>query len=208
MARQSRAARSGSKRHAVPLLGAPDRGPHISLIVGLGNPGRKYRGTRHNAGRLAADRVLDSSEVLSRGKWSEGQLALATASGRKFLVLQPETFMNLSGRSVAPLLERYGLEPEQMIVMHDDIDLPLGEVRLKQGGGTGGHRGLSSLQQLTGSLAFSRVRIGVGRPPEGVDPADYVLNPFDQSEKDIAAQSVEEAARMALAAVTEAGNAE
>jgi len=116
--------------------------------------------------------------------------------------------MNLSGRSVAPLLERYGLEPEQMIVMHDDIDLPLGEVRLKQGGGTGGHRGLSSLQQLTGSLAFSRVRIGVGRPPEGVDPADYVLNPFDQSEKDIAAQSVEEAARMALAAVTEAGNAE
>lgn len=205
MARNSRAG-SGSRRRGVPLLGAVDGGPGGSLIVGLGNPGRKYRGTRHNAGRQAADRILETAEVLARGKWPGGHLSLATSSGARFLVLQPETFMNLSGRAVAPLLDRYGLKPEQMIVIHDDIDLPLGEVRVKQGGGTGGHRGLGSLAAVLGERGFQRVRIGVGRPPEGVDPADYVLSPFEDAEKETAERAIEQAAQEALAAITDTGD--
>jgi len=205
VARNNRAG-SGSRRRAVPLLGALPRGPGASLIVGLGNPGRKYRGTRHNAGRQAADRVLDKADVLARGKWPGGHLTLAAISGKRFLVLQPETYMNLSGRSVAPLLDRYGLKPEQMIVIHDDIDLPLGEVRTKQGGGTGGHRGLGSLESVLGERGFQRVRIGVGRPPEGVDPADYVLSPFEDAEKETAERAIEQAASVALASITGTGN--
>ena len=194
--------RSGSGRRVVPLLGAVDRGTGGSLIVGLGNPGRKYRGTRHNAGRDAADRLLESVDVLARGKWPGGRVALVAGSGARFLVLQPETFMNLSGSAVAPLLDRYGLKPEQMIVIHDDIDLPLGEVRTKEGGGTGGHRGLGSLAAVLGAQDFKRVRIGVGRPPAGVDPADYVLSPFEEAEKESAERAIEQAAREALAAIT------
>ena len=201
VARKGRAG-SGSRRRGVPLLGAVDHGPHASLIVGLGNPGRNYAGTRHNAGRLAADRVLDKAEVLARGKWPNGRVSLAARAGSRFLVLQPETFMNLSGRAVAPILDKYGLAPEQMIVIHDDIDLPLGEVRVKEGGGTGGHRGLNSLVETLGDRGFRRVRIGVGRPPEGIDPADYVLSPFEAAEKETAERAIEQAAREALSAIT------
>ena len=200
MARKGRAG-SGSRRRGVPLLGAVDCGPNACLIVGLGNPGRNYSGTRHNAGRQAADRVLDMAEVLARGKWPNGRITLATSSGSRFLVLVPETFMNLSGRAVAPLLERYGLEPEQMVVLHDDIDLPLGEVRTKQGGGTGGHRGLNSLADTLGDKGFRRVRIGVGRPPAGIDPADYVLDRFEAAEKETVERAIEQAAQKALAAI-------
>ena len=201
VARKGRAG-SGSRRRGVPLLGAVDSCPHACLIVGLGNPGRNYSGTRHNSGRQAADRVLDMAEVLARGKWPNGRITLAASSGSRFLVLVPETFMNLSGRAVAPVLERYGLEPEQMVVLHDDIDLPLGEVRTKQGGGTGGHRGLNSLADTLGDKGFRRVRIGVGRPPAGIDPADYVLDRFEAAEKETAESAIEQAAQKALAAIT------
>lgn len=166
-------------------------------MVGLGNPGRKYHRTRHNMGRMAAESLLERSRVLSEGSWRDGRLALADLDGERFLVLLPETFMNLSGRAVAPVLDKYRLSPAKMLVMHDDIDLPLGDVRLKSGGGTAGHRGLASIVESTGTSDFSRIRIGVGRPPAGIDPAEYVLCEFEDSEAEPAGRCVDEAAGLA-----------
>jgi PTH1 family peptidyl-tRNA hydrolase len=171
--------------------------------VGLGNPGRKYRGTRHNAGRAATDRIVAASRVLAQGKWPSGKLWLVSSGGRSFLVLEPETFMNLSGRAVAPVCQAYGITPEQVLVIHDDIDLPLGDVRMKKAGGTGGHRGLSSMSACLADPGFSRIRIGVGRPPEGLDAAEYVLDRFGDGERETADRSIEEAAAMALSAMVE-----
>jgi len=201
VAKRGRAARSGSKRRGVPSLGAPDREAGCALVVGLGNPGRKYRSTRHNLGRMAAELLLQRSDILGQGKWPEGKLALASDGGRRFLILVPETFMNLSGRAVAPVLQRYGLSPSEMIVIHDDIDLPLGDVRLKEGGGTGGHQGLNSLVDAIGDKSFSRIRIGVGRPPAPDAAADYVLSPPAEEEAEQARRAVDLAADYAAGAV-------
>jgi PTH1 family peptidyl-tRNA hydrolase len=189
----------------VPKLGKLDTGGGPVLVVGLGNPGRRYRSTRHNAGRVAADRIIGRSQVLAQGKWPAGRLWLLSAGGRRFLVLEPETFMNLSGQAVEPVLKTYGLKPEQVLAIHDDIDLALGDVRLKKAGGTGGHRGLNSLADRLGGAGFSRVRIGVGRPPEGIDAAEYVLDPFGSEEREAVERSIDEAAEAALTAVREAG---
>lgn len=167
-------------------------------MVGLGNPGRKYRHTRHNAGRTAAERILEKSELVAGGDWSEGYVAVASYSGRRFLVMIPGVFMNMSGRAVAPVVERYRIAPERVVVMHDDIDIPLGEVRVKSGGGTGGHLGLDSMIEALGDEGFARVRIGVGRPPAGMDPADYVLSDFSEKEVGEYEASIERAAGAAL----------
>lgn len=174
-------------------------------MVGLGNPGRRYQSNRHNAGYMAADNVAANSRVVARGKWPDGELALAEAASWRFLVLKPTTFMNCSGRAVAPVLNNYGLTPERMVVIHDDIDIPFGDVRVKQGGGTGGHRGLASLVEDLGDVGFLRVRIGVGRPPEGVDPADYVLTDFLGEEAVRIRASIQAAARAALDLVAGVG---
>ncbi len=201
-AKNRKSGRAGSKRRGVPDIGAPVGGTGVALVVGLGNPGRRYRYTRHNLGRVAAESIVENSELIARGKWPDGRLALVSLGGVKFLVLEPETFMNLSGRAVAPVMERYGIEPGRTLVIHDDIDIPLGDVKLKRGGGTAGHRGLASLVQAIGESGFARVRIGVGRPPEGVDPADYVLDSFGEAEKAQALLGVRKAVDAAFAEVT------
>lgn len=183
------------------MLGQPDGGQGCALVVGLGNPGRSYRGTRHNAGRIAAERLLKRSRVLANGRWPGGRLWLAESEGRRFLVLEPSTFMNLSGQAVCPVINAYGIEPGRVLLIHDDIDLPLGDVRLKEGGGAGGHRGLTSIFDAAGTREFSRVRIGVGRPPEGTDAADHVLDRFEPGEAEIADRSIGEAADVALSVI-------
>ncbi len=175
-------------------------------MAGLGNPGRRYRSTRHNAGLSVADLLIHRGSVRARGKWADGELALMDAPYGRFLVLKPSTFMNNSGLAVAPVLKCYGLSPDQMVVIHDDIDIPVGEVRVKRGGGTGGHRGLASLVESIGSGDFTRVRIGVGRPPEGIDPAEYVLMGFEEGERQPAAASAERAAQVAIDLLRGAGN--
>jgi PTH1 family peptidyl-tRNA hydrolase len=173
----------------------------VPLVVGLGNPGRSYRRTRHNAGRTAAGRILEKGEVIAAGDWPEGLVAFVDYRGRKFLVMVPGVFMNVSGRVVAPVVERYGVSPEQVVVIHDDIDIPLGDVRVKRGGGTGGHQGLASIVGALGEESVARVRIGIGRPPAGMDPADYVLSNFTEAEADEYEESVERAAVAALGVV-------
>ncbi len=186
----------------VPVLRRGAARPSV-LVVGLGNPGKKYRMNRHNAGTIASEALLDSSGVLREGSWREGTLALAGEAADPFLVLRPRTFMNLSGRPVAEVLKAYDIRPGRMIVLHDDIDLPLGVVKKKAEGGTAGHRGLDSIVERLGTRGFGRVRIGVGRPPDGVDPADYVLSDFEKEELGEARESTAAAARMASEMISE-----
>jgi PTH1 family peptidyl-tRNA hydrolase len=161
----------------------------VYLVVGLGNPGKKYAANRHNVGFMVLDRLArshglpDFKEKFS-AVWTRGEIA---AQGGRYAValLQPQTFMNLSGDSVQPAAAFLKVDPAHLIVVHDELDLPWKEVRLKLGGGHAGHNGLRSIIQRLGSPEFVRVRVGVGRPPAGWtgDVADYVLNNFDPIEK-------------------------
>ncbi len=159
----------------------PGRGaPSIAyLVVGLGNPGKRYARTRHNIGLRAVEEVVDRLGGSWRGRW-HGRVCETRDGDERIALLAPETFMNESGRSVSPAMRFYKLPPERLVVVHDELDLPLGDVRAKSGGGLAGHNGLRSVVQAIGTQDFLRVRIGIGRPERG-DPrpvADWVLQPF------------------------------
>ena len=156
------------------------REPSLShLVVGLGNPGARYRDTRHNLGRRAVELMVDELGGSWRSRWN-GRVSEVRDGDDPLALLVPETFMNESGRSVAPALRFYKLPPERLVVVHDELDLELGDVRAKQGGGLAGHNGLRSLAEATGTQDFLRVRIGIGRPERGDrrPVADWVLQPF------------------------------
>ena len=165
-----------------------------AIIVGLGNPGPRYAATRHNFGFMVLDALLDRARAF-------GGAPKAALTGRKdleavavslpvlpggafaqFACVKPLTFMNLSGRAVRAVLDFYKLAPEDVLVVHDELDLPLGRMRLKRGGGNAGHNGLKSLTQDLGSPDFVRLRLGIGRPEPGRDVAGYVLEPFGRDE--------------------------
>ena len=156
------------------------REPSLShLVVGLGNPGARYRDTRHNLGRRAVELMVDELGGSWRSRWN-GRVSELRDSDERLALLVPETFMNESGRSVAPALRFYKLPPERLVVVHDELDLELGDVRAKQGGGLAGHNGLRSLAEAIGTQDFLRVRIGIGRPERGDrrPVAEWVLQPF------------------------------
>ena len=149
------------------------------LVVGLGNPGREYERTRHNAGWLVLDELARRHDGSWRSKFS-GSLAEVRLGDLRLALLKPETYMNESGRSVGAAVRFFKVEPEQVLVVHDDVDLESGRLQARAGGGFAGHNGLRSLAQHLGSQDFLRLRIGVGRPGRG-DPrsvADWVLSPF------------------------------
>jgi peptidyl-tRNA hydrolase, PTH1 family len=151
------------------------------LIVGLGNPGPKYQWTRHNAGFMVLDRLSHLAGIPLTRKTFSGLYGEGNYRGERLLLLKPQTFMNLSGRSVNPALHFHRLSLQELIVIHDDLDIPFGQVKLKEGGGHAGHNGLRSLLQELGSGQFTRIRIGIGRPVHD-DAADYVLSPFSRDE--------------------------
>jgi PTH1 family peptidyl-tRNA hydrolase len=154
-----------------------------ALVVGLGNPGRQYAQTRHNIGFKVVDRLAERSGASFRGKY-DGRFTETTIGDARVALLEPETFMNLSGRPVSAAARFYKLEPEDVIVVYDDIELEFDRVRAKAGGGLKGHNGLRSLNESLGTSDFLRVRCGVGRPRRG-DPrsvADYVLGAFYDDE--------------------------
>ena len=163
----------------------PGRRPAASssldwLVAGLGNPGPRYRATRHNAGFMVVDRLAERLGGSWRDRFN-GRLCEARDGDARVALLAPQTMMNDSGRSVAAAARFYKLAPERLLVVHDEIDIPLGEVRAKLGGGLAGHNGLRSLAQHLGTQEFARVRLGVGRPERG-DPrpvVDWVLTPFE-----------------------------
>jgi PTH1 family peptidyl-tRNA hydrolase len=150
------------------------------LVVGLGNPGREHERTRHNAGWLVLDELAQRLGASWRAKFS-GKLAEARLDGDRLALLKPETFMNDSGRSVAAAARFFKVEPESLLIVHDDVDLEPGRLQARAGGGLAGHNGLRSLAQSLGSQDFLRLRIGVGRPGRGDhrSVADYVLSGFD-----------------------------
>jgi PTH1 family peptidyl-tRNA hydrolase len=159
--------------------------PNTHLIIGLGNPGDDYVRTRHNIGFMAVDEIAARYHA---APWKKKFRGLITQSDN-FLLLKPQTFMNLSGESALEAMQFYQMKPEQIIVFHDDLDLPPGHVRVKQGGGTGGHNGLKSMDAQVGQN-YWRVRLGIGRPmTEQGEPvkgdvvSNYVLNPFAKADK-------------------------
>jgi len=153
------------------------------IIAGLGNPGPNYQWTRHNAGFLFLDRLAQLENISVNRKNFSGLSGEWNFNASRHVLLKPQTFMNLSGRAVMQALQFYKLPLSRLIVAHDDLDLPFGTVRLKQGGGHGGHNGLRSIMEQLGKGDFIRLRIGIGRPPHG-DSVNYVLGNFppDQME--------------------------
>lgn len=151
------------------------------LLAGLGNPGAKYLWTRHNAGFMVLDRLAHHTGAAITRKAFSGLYGETSCHGERLHLLKPQTYMNLSGRSVSAALRYHKLTLDDLIVIHDDLDIPFGQIKLKIGGGHGGHNGLRSLLQELGSGEFTRIRVGIDRPGFG-DPADYVLSPFSKNE--------------------------
>ncbi|MFD3706943.1 aminoacyl-tRNA hydrolase [Nocardia sp. NPDC058658] len=166
-----------------------------ALVVGLGNPGPEYERTRHNVGFLVADVLAERvGGRFAVHKKSGADLLQARLDGRQILIAKPRTYMNLSGRPVAALAKFFSVPADQVIVVHDELDLPFGTLRLKQGGGEGGHNGLRSISQALTTKEYLRTRIGIGRPPGRQDPADYVLKAFSGPERKEVPVIVEQAA--------------
>ena len=153
----------------------------MKVIVGLGNPGPQYAETRHNIGFLLVDLLAEVYKLQFRAKF-QGLWADGNVEGERILLLKPQTFMNLSGQSVRELTNFYKILGSDLLIVHDDMDLPLGKIRLRDQGGAGGHNGIKSILAELGTEKFSRLKLGVGRPPKDYDPARYVLSPFAEDE--------------------------
>jgi PTH1 family peptidyl-tRNA hydrolase len=165
----------------------------VRVIVGLGNPGSEYEGSRHNVGFIVVAGLADGCGIrlsAGRGDFMSGSGRLA---GEHVTLVMPLTFMNASGRAVAQVLDQRGATPSDLLVICDDVDLPLGQLRLRRSGGYGGHRGLSSIIDSLGTDEFARLRVGVGRPPAGDETADFVLNAFADDEGQTVDEMVERA---------------
>lgn len=174
------------------------------LIAGLWNPGPAYRSSRHNLGFRVADAFAEKMGIRCNAERWRGVTGSAGVHGKMITVLKPLTYMNLSGLSVRTALEGLGLGPRDLLVVHDDMDLDLGRKRIRLQGSSGGHRGVQSIIDSLGTEEFARLRIGIGRPPEGVDPMDFVLGAFMPAEEEVMNGSVEESVD-AIAAIIAGG---
>jgi len=161
----------------------------VWLVVGLGNPGPQYASTRHNVGHRVAEHLATAvgggsfrSHKSGRADVVEGRLGEPGQANHRVVVARPRGYMNESGGPVRALLDYYKVPPERLVVIHDELDLPLGTLRIKHGGGDNGHNGLKSLRAALGTGEYHRVRIGIGRPPGHQAPAEYVLRPFTAAE--------------------------
>ena len=155
----------------------------MKMIAGLGNPGNEYAKTKHNAGFLFVDALAGH---LGASGWKQKENALvaeARIGAEKVLLVKPQTYMNESGRAIGPLMDWYKLEPEDLIVVHDDMDIPAGVVRIRKKGSAGGHNGIKNIIAMTGTSGFKRIKVGVGEKPEGWDLADHVLGRFSSEHR-------------------------
>lgn len=166
----------------------------IHLIAGLGNPGAQYVSTRHNAGQWFTERLAEQYQTqLHLEKSFKGFIAKISVESEKKIILHPNNYMNLSGDAVRAVSQFYKWPSAAILVAHDELDLPIGTAKFKQGGGHGGHNGLRHIIQQLGGADFWRLRIGIGRPPAHMDTADYVLQPPTRTEHDIIIASIESA---------------
>jgi peptidyl-tRNA hydrolase, PTH1 family len=186
------------------------------LIVGLGNPGPRYEPTRHNAGQLVVDELASRRGEQFRSHKANARVAETwlRPGGDKLILAKPNTYMNVSGAPVAALARFYGVDPEHVVVVHDELDIPFDTVKLKTGGGHGGHNGVRDVASALGTPAFARVRVGIGRPEGRQDPADWVLQPWGARERTVlpilvsdAADAVEQLVEQGLVAAQQAHHA-
>lgn len=161
-----------------------DAGNDRYLIVGLGNPGSKYAETRHNAGFMVVDAVAKQTGIAFSRVKSKALLGLGNYESKRIILAKPQTYMNLSGQAVSSLKRFYRINNENLLVIHDDLDLPLGTLRIRPNGGPGGQKGVKSIIEQLGTPEFGRIRFGIGRPPGRMDPKAYVLEKFLPQEKE------------------------
>ena len=160
-------------------------GAPVFLIVGLGNPGREYRLTRHNIGFMCLDRLADRLGVAFTRVESRALVAKAVYQSNRLVLAKPQTYMNLSGQAVSALARFYKVPLEHLLIAYDDVDLPLGTLRLRPGGSSAGQKGMQSIIERLGSQDFPRLRLGIGRPPGRMDAASYVLQEFHPGEAEL-----------------------
>ncbi len=175
----------------------------MKIIVGLGNPGRRYERTRHNAGFQALDELAKRLRIGVTQEKYHSLIGRGRIESEGAVLAKPQTYMNESGMAAAALLRETYATPADLIVLHDELDLPPGTVRVKEGGGHGGHNGLRSIVERLGSPDFIRVRIGIGRPAPGLDAADYVLSPFSAAEQQAASEAAATAAEAVIMIVNQ-----
>jgi PTH1 family peptidyl-tRNA hydrolase len=176
----------------------------IALVVGLGNPGPSYAGNRHNIGFLVADELADrAGGGRFRSHRSGAEVLEGRLAGRRVVLAKPKSFMNLSGGPVTSLARFFKIPPDAIVVVHDELDIPFDAVRLKLGGGDNGHNGLRSITKSLGTKDYHRIRVGIGRPPGRMDPADFVLRDFSGTERKELAFVVDKAADATEALLTQ-----
>ncbi|HUF00329.1 MAG TPA: aminoacyl-tRNA hydrolase [Anaerolineales bacterium] len=173
------------------------------LLIGLGNPGREYRDNRHNVGFMLIDRLIVRLNARGLKVQSKAIVTTSTYEDRKLILAKPQTYMNLSGRSAQGLLNFYKLPVENMLIAHDDLDIPFGTLRIRHKGGPGGQGGMASTIEQLGTKDFPRLRIGIGRPPGRMDPSAYVLQDFSREEMKVLSEIIDRAADAALTFVVD-----
>jgi len=172
------------------------------LIIGLGNPGREYRQTRHNVGFMLLDRLIIKLGARFTRLQSRALVASAHYQERKIILAKPQTFMNLSGQSVKGLINFYKIPLEHLLIAHDDLDLPISTIRIRPDGSSAGQKGMVSTIERLGTDAFPRLRLGIGRPPGQMEAPDYVLQDFSNADLTIISETLNRAAEAALMWVT------
>ena len=174
----------------------------MKCIVGLGNPGRKYANTRHNVGYMVLRELAGNLGVsFSEHGFSDAGRGEVSAPGGgrvDILLVRPLTYMNASGQAVSEIAQDYEVAPSGLLVIHDDMDIPFGKIRIKRKGSSGGHKGIESIAAYLGTAEFPRIKVGIGRPPDGVDPVEFVLEPFARGDQRTLAEVAELAAAAAL----------
>ena len=183
----------------------------MKLIVGLGNPGRGYAHNRHNVGFICLNHFAKTQGIRFDKKQGQARIGIGEVAGSKVVVARPQTYMNLSGQSVSRLVRKFNINLDNLLVIHDDLDLPLGKIRIRQGGGSGGHKGVDSIITWLGSQDFLRLRVGIGRPaitPGSTESSEadiiaYVLSDFTPGEEQIIAGVIPTVSEAILCLLTE-----
>jgi PTH1 family peptidyl-tRNA hydrolase len=173
------------------------------LLIGLGNPGREYRDNRHNFGFMLIDRLIVRLNARGMKLQSKAIVTSAAYEDHKLLLAKPQTYMNLSGQAIQGLAHFYKLPLEQLLVAHDDLDIPFGVIRIRPGGGPGGQKGIASAIERLGTKDFARLRLGIGRPPGRMEAADYVLQNFSRDEMKTVSEILDRAADAALSFISD-----
>jgi len=183
----------------------------MKLIVGLGNPGRVYANNRHNLGFLGINHFGRTQGIRFDRKQGQARIGIGEIAGIKIVLAKPQTYMNSSGESVSRLVKKFNVSLDELVIIHDDLDLPLGKIRIRKGGSSGGHKGVNSIVNELGSQDFIRIRVGIGRPiaPPGIaelgeaDVVAYVLSDFTSEEKEIIAASIPQVSEAILSLLNE-----